>query len=535
MKKTTQLKNLIENQDLGFILEAHNGLSAKIVEEAGFKGIWASGLTISASCGVRDNNELSWTQVLQTVEYMSDATDIPILLDGDTGYGNFNNMRLLVKKLEQRNVAGVCIEDKLFPKTNSFLRGEAQPLADVDEFCGKIKAGKDSQQDSDFVLVARVEAFIAGWGLEEALRRAEKYHEAGADAILMHSKLAHPSEIFAFLEAWDNRCPVVLVPTKYYATPTSAFAEKKVSLIIWANHLLRGAITKMQDIAIKIAEDQSLQRVEDEVASVSEIFRLQGDIELQEAEKRYLSCSAESQYSAIILAASRGRDLGKLTEDRPKAMIQIGSQSILERGVINLKKNGINQINVVAGYKKESIQIPAIQVLENPEYEKSGQMVSLSKALKKLSGATIVLFGDILFKKYIINLLIDEPNDIVIVVDSSRRELNLDRKSDYVYASKEHNQLRFDEEVILTKMVFSKLLAEYQGEWIGMLKLSPNGSKLVSDFIQEYRHKPEFSEYQIPDMLNHFVNQGIKVAIQYINGHWLDVDEAIDLSIANNF
>ncbi len=112
----------------------------------------------------------------------------PILLDGDTGYGNFNNMRRLVRKLEQVGVAGVTIEDKLFPKTNSFLRGEQQPLADIDEFCGKIKAGKDSQADPDFVLVARVEALIAGWGLDEALRRAEAYHRAGADAILIHSR-----------------------------------------------------------------------------------------------------------------------------------------------------------------------------------------------------------------------------------------------------------------------------------------------------------------------------------------------------------
>jgi phosphoenolpyruvate phosphomutase len=172
MKKTTQLRQLIQSPSLEFIMEAHNGISAKIVEEAGFKGIWGSGLTLSASSGVRDNNELSWTQVLSIVEFMSDATKIPILLDGDTGYGNFNNMRRLVKKLEQINVAGVCIEDKVFPKTNSFLRDGKQPLADIDEFCGKIKAGKDSQQDDDFVIVARVEAFIAGRGLIEALQRA---------------------------------------------------------------------------------------------------------------------------------------------------------------------------------------------------------------------------------------------------------------------------------------------------------------------------------------------------------------------------
>src|SRR5690554_6081018 len=98
MKKTTKLKQMLNSENLSFLMEAHSGLSAKIVEEAGFEGIWGSGLSISASLGVRDNNEASWTQVLDVVEYMCDATTIPLLLDGDTGYGNFNNMRRLVKK-----------------------------------------------------------------------------------------------------------------------------------------------------------------------------------------------------------------------------------------------------------------------------------------------------------------------------------------------------------------------------------------------------------------------------------------------------
>ncbi len=207
ISKCKQLRTLLESDELEFILEAHNGVSASIVERAGFKGIWGSGLSLSAQFGVRDSNEASWTQVVDMLEFMSDATSIPILLDGDTGYGNFNNMRRLVKKLEQRNIAGVCIEDKQFPKTNSFIDGNKQPLAEIDEFCGKIKAGKDSQTDDDFCIVARVEALIAGWGLEEALKRAEAYHQAGADGILIHSKHSRPDEILAFAKEWSRRSP----------------------------------------------------------------------------------------------------------------------------------------------------------------------------------------------------------------------------------------------------------------------------------------------------------------------------------------
>lgn len=288
MKKTTKLKEMIQSNDLQFIMEAHNGLSAKIVEETGFKGIWASGLTISASLGVRDNNEASWTQVLDVLEFMSDATSIPILLDGDTGYGNFNNARRLVKKLEQRNIAGVCIEDKLFPKTNSFINSEAQPLADVEEFCGKIKAIKDTQQDDDFIVVTRVEAFIAGWGLKETLRRAEAYRQAGADAVLIHSKRSDVKEIEAFMKEWNGRHPVVIVPTKYYSTPTEQFKKLGVQLVIWANHNLRASIMAMKNISSQIHQSKSLIHVEGSVASMEDIFRLQKAEELKAAEKKYL-------------------------------------------------------------------------------------------------------------------------------------------------------------------------------------------------------------------------------------------------------
>ncbi|KAF0852623.1 mitochondrial phosphoenolpyruvate phosphomutase [Andalucia godoyi] len=290
-KKTKALKTLLTSNELTFLMEAHNGLSARIVQEAGFSGIWGSGLSISAQLGVRDSNEASWTQVLDVLEFMSDATTIPILLDGDTGYGNFNNARRLVRKLEQRGVAGVCLEDKLFPKTNSLLDDGRQTLADVDEFALKIRACKDAQSDKDFCVVARVEALIAGWPMEEAVRRALAYASAGADAVLMHSKKSDPSDIEGFMAEWHKvgaPAPVVIVPTKYYKTPTKRFEEIGVSTVIWANHNMRASVKAMQDISNKIFKDQNLLDVEGRVATVKEVFRLQGMDELKTAEGKYL-------------------------------------------------------------------------------------------------------------------------------------------------------------------------------------------------------------------------------------------------------
>jgi phosphoenolpyruvate mutase len=286
---TTQLKDMLESNSLEFLMEAHNGISAKIVEETGFKGIWASGLSVSAALGVRDSNEASWTQVLEQIEFMADSVNIPILLDGDTGYGNFNNARRLISKLESRGVAGVCLEDKLFPKTNSFIDGELQPLADINEFCGKIMACKDTQEDPDFNVVARLEAFITGYGLDEALKRADAYHRAGADAILCHSKKADDSDIADFMKEWGDRCPVVIVPTKYWQVPTETFSDAGVSMVIWANHNMRSAILSMQETTQSIYDTQSLSNVESDgkVVPVSEVFRLQNTAELKEAERKY--------------------------------------------------------------------------------------------------------------------------------------------------------------------------------------------------------------------------------------------------------
>jgi len=287
MSRTSLLRRLLVDPQLSFLMEAHNGLSARVVEEAGFKGIWASGLSVAAALGVRDNNDASWTQVLDVLEFMADATTLPILVDGDTGYGNFDNVRRLVRELCQRQIACVCIEDKLFPKTNSFI-GENQPLADIDEFCGRVKAGKDSQTDSDFCLVARVEALIAGWGMEEALRRAEAYRRAGADAILIHSKRSKADEILEFCREWANRTPVVIVPTMYYATPTDAYRKVGVSTVIWANHSLRAALKAMRETSARIMAEESLASVECNVSSVKEISEITGNSELMEAEERYL-------------------------------------------------------------------------------------------------------------------------------------------------------------------------------------------------------------------------------------------------------
>lgn len=283
---TISLRDLIFSNDLSFLMEAHDGLSAAIARQAGFAGLWASGLSISASLGYRDANEASWTDVVEVVSRMSDASGLPILVDGDSGFGNFNNARLLAAKLLQRGAAGVCLEDKGFPKMNSFV-GDRHPLADIGEFSGRLKAVKDTTGD-DLILVARIEALIAGHGLDEALERAEAYADAGADAILIHSRKSDPDEILAFAHQWQNKRPVVIVPTKYYKTPVSAYRQAGISTVIWANHAMRAAVAGMREVCGRIIAEESIAGIEPEVATLDEVFALLHYDELAAAEDRYL-------------------------------------------------------------------------------------------------------------------------------------------------------------------------------------------------------------------------------------------------------
>ena len=287
MKKSSKLRKIIYSENLEYLLEAHNAISGKIVEETGFKGIWASSLTISASMGARDCNEISWSDIVNEVWKICDNTSIPVLLDMDTGYGDFNNARYILKKCEKVGIAGICIEDKIFPKMNSFVNGEKQQLANIKEFCGKLNALRDSKIDKDFCIVARTEELITGGKIKNAIERAKAYYSAGADAIVVHSKESNAEQIVKFMEEWDNRCPIIIIPTKYYSVPTSLYKEIGISTAIWANHMLRASIKYMQYIANEIYKNESICEVESEIASVKEILRLQNMQELLNAQERY--------------------------------------------------------------------------------------------------------------------------------------------------------------------------------------------------------------------------------------------------------
>jgi phosphoenolpyruvate phosphomutase len=529
MKKTTQLKSLIGSSELAFLMEAHNGLSSKIVEETGFKGIWASGLSMSASLGVRDNNEASWTQIVDILEFMSDATSIPILLDGDTGYGNFNNVRRLVRKLEQRGIAGVCIEDKLFPKTNSFINAEQQTLADISEFCGKIKAAKDTQLDPDFCLVARVEAFIAGLGLDEALARANAYADAGADALLIHSKMSSPKEIIEFMAHWTRKTPIIIVPTKYYTTPTEVFQTHGISTVIWANHNMRAAVNAMKHTTKTIYNQQHLRDVEGTIASVSEVFRIQGADELAEAEKQYLP-AIDQGFSATILCAGES-DLGALTQTKPKCLLEVHGKTILQTQMDAYAGFSIPSISIVRGHHKAAIQHSECTIIDNDAFASTKEVYSMHLARVCFDSAGLLSYGDIIFKDYLIHECLHSKNDINIVVDATC-PLNSENR-DYIQATKPYSPIHFKQSEHLVTMDRTLANDSIHGEFIGLMKWTAAGGAVINRVLASFT-ETNLKSMTMATFLNH-LSQHCPIAIIYINGGWVDVNTIADLAKSMSF
>ena len=422
----------------------------------------------------------------------------------------------------------MCLEDKLFPKTNSFL-GDRQPLADMAEFCGRLRAGKDAQTDPDFCIVARTEALISGHSMDEALRRAEAYHAAGADAILVHSKKPDAGEIVGFMKRWDGRCPIVIVPTIYYATPADTFRQAGISLVIWANHLVRASISAMRETARTIATTESLMEVEDRVTSVRDIFRMQGNDELEAANQRYLPVSRNVR--GIVLAASQGAGLASVTADQPKCMLDVRGKPLLHRLLATLGESGVFDVAVVRGYRADAIPADGITVLDNPAYAETGEVASLACALPRLHGETVLVYGDVLFRRYILDGLLDSTADITIVLDSARRPAAHAR--DLMAASRPDTAEYYDDQSALLTAV-GVAQAEASGEWIGLMHLSAKGAELVREELAAMQADGSLVSADMATLLDRLMRHA-PVAVHYISGHWLDVDTHADLAAARNF
>ena len=275
MTKSEVLRKDLESKSILKVGGAFDAMSAKLVETSGFDAIWAGGFAISATHALPDASILTMTEFLNVSSNMEEACNIPIIADCDTGFGGPSNVSHMVKKYEKAGIAAVCIEDKTFPKQNSFLENSKQELLSEKDFVAKIIAARDAKENPNFIIIARTEALISGMGMKEAIKRALAYEKAGADAILIHSKQDSPNEIFEFSESWGGTLPLVVVPTSYPTVKLDELISHNIKMIIYANQTLRVAHASISKILKQIKNSASVSDISEDLSSMQEIFQLQ--------------------------------------------------------------------------------------------------------------------------------------------------------------------------------------------------------------------------------------------------------------------
>lgn len=547
MKKSKILRELMNGFKIIKVAGAHNPLGAKLVQSAGFSAIWASGLEISAAHALPDANILTMTEFLQAASSMNDAVDIPVIADCDTGFGNSTNVIYMVKKYEKAGIAAVCIEDKCFPKVNSFIPGR-QELAPVAEFVGKIMAAKNAQRDPDFMVIARVEALIAGWGLDEALRRAHAYEGAGADAILIHSKSNTPDEILEFAERWKSRAPLVVIPTTYSSVTCEELENSGIKLVIYANQGLRAALRAMRETFAEICRLGTSGTVEPRIASLQEIFDIQDMPSMLEAEKLYLRTGRERVVSVIPAAGDHLEEysMKEISSDIPIAALDINGKSLLKRQVETLKRAGIFDIYVIGGYKKEMIDAEGIHLIENSEYLTTGILHSVMCAREYMKGRVFIAYGDILFDQVFLERLLQMDEDIIIVVDPAynRKDYGPEKNLDLVISNGKPLKTKrklMDAAVRRVLRIGQEIVpGEAHYEFPGFMVLSSKGSDIFRETYEAAKMKytgkpfhgaPKFELAGLAELLQEIIDQGHPVTGLELESGWHEIHSLEDYKL----
>lgn len=285
-----RLKQLIEIRPIVKAVEVHDGLTGLIVEKTvvesngeldQFDAMWISSLCDSTAKGKPDIELVDMTSRFRTIDDVTEVTTKPIIFDGDTG-GLTEHFVYTVRTLEKMGVSAIIIEDKTGLKKNSLFGTEVQQTQDtIENFSAKISAGKQAQLTDDFMIIARIESLILEQGMEDALKRAEAFVNAGADGIMIHSRRKEPDEILEFCDKFrikDKKTPIVVVPSSFNTITEEELAAHGVNIVIYANQLTRSAFPAMQKTAEDILKYHRAKEVDDRLMSIKQIITLIDEI-----------------------------------------------------------------------------------------------------------------------------------------------------------------------------------------------------------------------------------------------------------------
>jgi len=545
MHNAAKLRALMKRAGIVKVVGAHDAISAKLVQEAGFDAVWASGFGISTALKcIPDASFITPTEQLEVERNMGEAITIPIIADCDTGYGNALNVMRTVNDHERAGIAAICVEDNVFPKRCSFYAGVRRELISIDEHCGKIKAAKAAQTVPEFMVIARTEALIAGWGQEEALKRAEAYAAAGADAVLIHSKSPTFDELRAVAGAWSGAVPLVVVPTIFDGVTAAELEEAGFKIVIYANQAIRASIKAMRDALAVIKQDTRPGSVNDRIVKLKEVYELVGVPQMEEDERRFLPVGSE-RITAIIAAAGFEKQLLPLIEDRPKCLLDIKGKTILERQVAALNECNIKDIALVRGYKKEAITLPNIRYYDNDRFEETGDLHSLFCAENEMKGRVLFLYGDIIFETAVLEKLLKSPADISLVVDLAWQDsaqpggATAPFKPDLVALQTPPGKTylsRFvlpEEQNRIVRIGQELPHEQAHGEFIGLAMLSEKGTELFTRVYREARtayasrgfhESGTFLKASFTDIIQELMDRNVEVNCVPIFKGWMEVD-----------
>ena len=560
--RLSALKRTLDAQGFVRALEAHSGLSGIVAERSQinesdgsireFNAIWESSLTDSATKGLPDASIVGTESRIHTINEILQVTTKPLIVDGDTG-GEIAQFEFMVSSLERIGVSAVIIEDKVFPKRNSLDASASQELEDPDRFAAKISAGKSATVSPDFMIISRLESLIAGHGVDDALRRAEIYINAGTDGIMIHSNKSQPDDLFKFVEKYEALCnrlgkrPVLVgVPTTYNQYKEPELASLGFNIVIHANHQLRASYKAMQATAKLILESQSSEEADASIASVKEVFSVVGfDRVVSDDRER----SQILNLPMIIPAA--GKD--PVLTDVPKSLINIAGRPVLDYQREMIAKTGIKKVTVVRGhngkqfdayYKKDD----DLDFLENKNYEESGSLYSLLLAREQMVHGFAFVYSDILFRSDILQRLINSGKDIVLGIDNTYRHHRheIDKKLDLVVTQQDIDfRLRRLAPLELTQLVSIGKNIDIENadsEFIGMGYFSAKGVEALvrtyEDFVGKgkgvFHESASFEMASITDMIQELIRRGFPVHGLGVTQGWMEIHTNQDIEIAES-
>jgi phosphoenolpyruvate phosphomutase len=254
----------------------HNGITARLGERCGFDALWLSSLEVSASMALPDMNLITMTEVADRVREIRRASGLPLLVDADNGYGSDELAARSAYEFARSGAAGVCLEDKVFPKRNSFYEDDEQALEDTQRFCHRLRAVRSALAGSDTEIIARTEALVADRGPAEAIRRARAYREAGADALFVQVTARGVDAYRGVLAEVRDLAPIVVVPTALATWSLGDLQAAGASVVIYANAVIRTIVKTVTEVLTDLRAEPRLATVEDDIASLEDLFDVTG-------------------------------------------------------------------------------------------------------------------------------------------------------------------------------------------------------------------------------------------------------------------